>query len=89
MGSTTAAGFSLQNQPVPVRNSVVGLLGMESSLCTYPCSEALPTGGRKHVWVVKMQCDDRKCGPTAQPAVLGDVPVAEDLICLVTGCYIR
>lgn len=24
-----------------------------------------------------------------QPAVLGDVPVGEDLVCLVTGCYIR
>lgn len=44
---------------------MVGLPGMESSLCTYPCSEALPTGGRKCVLEVKMQCDDRKCGPTA------------------------
>lgn len=60
---------------------------MESSLCTYPCSEALPTGGRKHVLEVK--CNVMTGSVALQPAILGDVPVGEDLKCLVIGCYIR
>lgn len=51
---------------------------MDSYLCTYPCNEALPNGGRKHVLGVK--CNVMTGSVALQPAVLGDMPVGEDQI---------